>query len=157
MAKTVKNSQGIETLRQLVANQMDLENHGYTDAARAIGVTDGAVHQFLHHNKGASVEMCLKLAAYLRLSAEHILRLAGHDDVADLLPVIATIPAEANDLYAAAFSRIAASLTPDETEMVLTQARQTARLLLRDKPSPEVPDDRPAPAKKPYHRRRKRA
>ncbi len=81
-------------IRQLIANRMMELGGGYlpisaAEAAKQIQISKPALHYLMHGKKGEdvnlSVETSLKLANWLRQPREVILRLAGHESIAELL------------------------------------------------------------------------
>ncbi len=80
----------LDQLRQLVESKR-LERGGgmlaetQTDAAKAIGCSQPSLRAFLKELNGIDVEMSLRLARYLELQRATVLRLAGHEDIADML------------------------------------------------------------------------
>lgn len=70
-----------------------ISNDGGTKVAfgRAVGLSSSDVSRILHQGAAPTVEVCLRIAAHMRVSPLPILRAAGHDEVAELLA--ATLPA----------------------------------------------------------------
>jgi len=92
--------------------------------AREIGITPSSLSHLVVGNNGASVDVCLGLAAASGVSASRILRAAGKDKIADLI----------EQLYgAAATQRIGLVMSPDELEIVnkLRRVRPRSRRILR--------------------------
>lgn len=72
------------------------------------------------------VEMCLRIARYLSLPASTILRLAGHDEIADMLSVPDTAE---EDAHVNQIRKLMADLNPDERATIVTTARSIKKSL----------------------------
>lgn len=144
----------VEELRKLVIDHMRENNHNFTQAAKAIGVTDSALHQFLRNNKGVGVALCLKLAIYLNVSVAAVLHMGGHDDIAKLLSDLRLTTNE--DPYYKKLAEVLDGLDDDDKLLIIQNARGLSRVLKESKAryiiGGEENDDKPI---KPYHIRRK--
>jgi len=92
--------------------------------ARELGITPSSLSHLAVGNMGASVDVCLRLAAASGVSASKILRAAGKHDVADLI----------EQLYGrAATARIGVAMSPDEREFIekLRRVRPRSRRAIR--------------------------
>ena len=121
----------VTALRALVNARM-LERGGgtiperLTDAASIIGVTYQALRRFLDGQFVPSVELAIRLASYLDLPAGDVLHMAGHGEVAALL---GSSIEPATSAYEAEVHRILRPLNHDQTEVVLSTARNIANHL----------------------------
>lgn len=114
----------LKTLRTLVTEQMTAQEDNYTMASEKIGITDGALHQFLKGtNKGVSVEFCIKLSRYLGLLVRDVLRLGGHGDIADLW---ADLDLDETSDYVQKLLAAIEGLNPSEKDVIVQSARSMA-------------------------------
>jgi transcriptional regulator with XRE-family HTH domain len=90
--------------------------------AREIGITPSSLSHLVVGNNGASVDVCLGLAAASGVSASRILRAAGKDKIADLI----------ERLYGAA-APIGRAMSADEQEIVekFRLVRRSSRRVIR--------------------------
>lgn len=149
----MNNSDPIDELRKLTLDRMENNHDSYVKAATKLGVTDAALHQLIKQKSPISVSMCLKLASYLGISAPVVLKMAGHNDIAELLVDLGAT--DNNDPYAQQVEEAIRDLNPEEKRAVVQNARSMAKILREQKATyigDENNDDKPI---KPHHVRNK--
>lgn len=118
--------ESLDALRLLVQQHMTEHDESYVAAASQLGVSDGALHQFLKStNRGISVEMCLRIAHYLGVSNAVVLRMAGHGEIAALL---LDLDAGDDDIYLQELGKSMTGLDPDQKVAIVQNARAMAKI-----------------------------
>lgn len=124
-------------LRDLLRGQMLSNNHGNVDVARIAGVSQPSVSTILSGQGGVSVEMCIRLAAYLAMPVIDVLRIAGHVDVARLLAEVGpSEPAEYGE-YVTKIAHALNDLDDYERALVIRNAVKLANTI-RETRSPII-------------------
>lgn len=127
----MSSNSDLDQIRTLV-NEKRLERGGgaipetYTDAAKVIGCAQPTLHAFLNSGVGIDVAMCIRLARYLELPRDTILRLAGHEDIANMLAE--PDPGE-RDPYLNQIAKDMKDLAPDGKRTVASTVRNLSKAL----------------------------
>ena len=122
----------LPALRELIRQQM-LDNGGgaipetYSDAARSIGISQPSIFVFLNEEgRGMDIGTAIRVARYLSMPAATILRMAGHDEIADMIAV----PDEPEeDAHMLQVRRLLADLEPPERTTLISTMRSIKRQL----------------------------
>ncbi|MDA8113159.1 MAG: hypothetical protein M0Z43_00315 [Acidithiobacillus sp.] len=96
------------------------------DAAKAIGCAQPSLRAFLKDGGGVDVATCLRLARYLELPRATVLRLAGHEDIANMLAEPET---GHPDPALSQIARAIADLDDDQKTAVVTTVRSLSKTL----------------------------
>lgn len=127
-----------ENMTQIRAmiNAKRLENGGgvlaesIRAAADAIGITHPALLYILDGTtRSLDINTCFGIAKYLEQDPLWVLRMAGHEDVADYLVTHMRLPDQQLDPYLSEIERAMRDLSPDEKRMVIANIRNLSRTM----------------------------
>ena len=121
-----------DDLRMMLRARIASQDGSIANAGRAMGISDVMIHTFFA-GRPLSIEMCLRLAKYLDIPAQDVLRMAGREDVALLLdgdPASSTV---SPDPHTSALAQVLAGLDPDEKLLALDAVSSIAEGLRKNK------------------------
>ena len=133
--KSLSAPERVEYLREMLRAKM-LEKGGGAvpqstrSAAAEAGITQPTLSTFLAGTANEiSAETCILLARYLSANPILVLRLLGHDEVADALVGIVPEPELMTDPYLAQIGKALQGLNPEGKGVIVQNSRSLARVL----------------------------